>query len=55
MIDAQIASATPIVPPSMEEAVALFGDITSQWKESTPEERSKLISPLMNASTWTWT
>jgi len=33
--------------PVIEEAAALFADIPQLWSEATPEERTKLISPLI--------
>jgi hypothetical protein len=40
-------STRAVVPPSYEEAAQLFENIDSLWKEATPEERRKLISPLI--------
>ena len=33
--------------PTLEEAATLFGDIPQLWEEATPEERRKLISPIV--------
>ncbi len=33
--------------PTLEEAAQLFGNIPQLWREATPEERRKLISPLV--------
>jgi hypothetical protein len=46
-IDAEIRKASAVVPPSLDEAAALFGDIETLWKEATAEERRELVSPLI--------
>ena len=47
-IDRQLSLTTPIEPPSLEEAGQLFENIPQLWSEATPEERRKLISPLID-------
>ncbi len=46
-LEDQIKAASAVVPPSYEEAAALLLDLEALWKEATPEERRKLISPLI--------
>ena len=46
-IDRQIGLTMPIESPSLEEAQLLFENIPQLWNEATPEERRKLISPLI--------
>ena len=37
----------PVEPPSLKETAQLFANIPQLWNEATPEERQKLISPLI--------
>ena len=46
-IDHQLSLTTSLELPSLEEAGLLFGNIPQLWNEATPEERRKLISPLI--------
>jgi hypothetical protein len=46
-IDAQLRLTTPIELPTLEEGAQLFENIPQLWEEATPEERSKLLSPLI--------
>ena len=47
LIDSRIRQATTVVAPALEQAVALFEDIPDPWEEATPEERRRLLSPLV--------
>jgi site-specific DNA recombinase len=46
-IDAQLRLTNPIELPTLEEAAQLFESIPQLWEEATPEERRKLLSPLV--------
>ncbi len=46
-IAAQIREATVVELPTLEEAVALFGDLSQIWREATSEERRRLVAPLV--------
>ena len=46
-IDAQLRLTTPIELPTIEEGAQLFENIPQLWEKATPEERSKLLSPLI--------
>ena len=46
-LDARIARANAVVPPTYAEAAALFQKIPNLWKEATAEERRRLLSPLI--------
>ncbi|MDA0735479.1 MAG: recombinase family protein [Chloroflexi bacterium] len=46
-IDAQIRLTFPMDLPTLEETASLFGNITQIWEEATPEEKRKLLSPLI--------
>ena len=46
-IDAKLRLTRPLGLPTLEEAAELFEDIPQFWTEATPEERRKLISPLI--------
>ena len=46
-IDARLRLAESVSLPTLEEAAQLFENIPQLWREATPEERRKLISPLM--------
>lgn len=46
-IDAKLQVAIPVMLPSIEEAAGLIDDIPSIWREALPEERRKLVAPLV--------
>ena len=46
-IDRMLNQAQAVMPPNIDEAVALFSDIPQLWAEATVEERRKLIGPLI--------
>ncbi len=46
-IDASLRLTENVELPTLEEAASLFGDIPQLWEEATPEERRKLISPIV--------
>ena len=46
-IDASLRLTESVSLPTLEEAAQLFKDIPQIWREATPEERRKLISPLV--------
>ncbi len=46
-VEAQIRTAQPAPMIRTAECVALFKDLTALWGEATPEERSRLIAPLI--------
>lgn len=46
-IDNRIRETTDVGLPTLEEAAALFKQVHELWREATPEERRKLISPLI--------
>ena len=46
-IDSQIRAAQPISSPSIEEAARLFSDLPALWTEAAPDERRRLIAPLI--------
>ena len=46
-IDAKLRLTGRLELPTLDEAAELFEDIPQFWKEATPEERRKLISPLI--------
>jgi hypothetical protein len=47
-IDAKIRSATPASLPSIEEAAQLIDDLPLLWQDAQPEERRKLVAPLVD-------
>ena len=47
VINARLRLTESVELPTLEEAANLFGDIPQLWEEATPEERRKLISPLV--------
>ena len=47
-IDAKILSAVPVLRPSIEAAAELLDDLPGLWREALPEERRKLIVPLVD-------
>ena len=46
-IDGQIRTAQPAPIVKVEECLALFKDLPALWNEATPEERSRLLAPLV--------
>ena len=46
-IEASLRLTEQVELPTLEEAAQLFGDIPQLWKEATPEEQRKLLSPLL--------
>jgi hypothetical protein len=46
-IDEQLRLTNPMELPTLEEAAQLFESIPQIWEEATPEERRKLLSPLI--------
>ena len=46
-IDANLRLTESVGLPTLEEAAQLFGNIPQLWREATPEERRKLLSPLI--------
>jgi site-specific DNA recombinase len=46
-IDAELRLTSPMDLPTLEEAAQLFENIPELWEEATPEERRKLLSPLI--------
>ena len=46
-IDRELRQASVTTQPAIEEAAALFDDLPQLWSEATPEERRKLIAPLI--------
>jgi site-specific DNA recombinase len=46
-IDGLLSLTKTIELPTLEEAAHLFQDISQLWEEATPEERRKLLSPLI--------
>ena len=46
-IDVRVRLTENVELPTLEEAASLFGDIPQLWEEATPEERRKLISPIV--------
>ena len=52
-IDASLRLTESVGLPTLEEAAQLFEDIPQLWREATPEERRKLISPLIERATRT--
>jgi hypothetical protein len=46
-IEAQIRTAQPAPMVRVEECLTLFKDLPALWQEATPEERSRLIAPLV--------
>jgi DNA invertase Pin-like site-specific DNA recombinase len=46
-IDRQIEQTSVVTSPLIEDAVALFEDIPMLWNEATPEERRRLLTPLI--------
>ena len=46
-IDAKLRLTESVDLPTLEEAAQLFGNIPQLWREATPEERRKLLSPLI--------
>ena len=47
-IDAKILSTVPASLPSIEEAAELLDDLPLLWQEALPEERRKLVAPLVD-------
>ena len=47
-IDAKITSAIPISLPSIEAAAELLDDLPGLWQEALPEERRRLLAPLID-------
>jgi hypothetical protein len=45
-IEASLRLTEQVELPTLEEATQLFRDIPQLWKEATPEEQRKLLSPL---------
>ncbi len=45
-IDRELAVASPILAPSLEQAAALFADLPRLWDRATAEERAELLRPL---------
>ncbi len=46
-IDASLQFSDSVSLPTLEEAARLFENLPQIWREATPEERRKLISPLV--------
>ena len=46
-IEASLRLTEQVELPTLEEAAQLFRDIPQLWKEATPEEQRKLLSPLL--------
>ena len=46
-IDVRLRLTENVELPTLEEAASLFEDIPQLWEEATPEERRKLISPIV--------
>ncbi|MFQ6026960.1 MAG: recombinase family protein [Dehalococcoidia bacterium] len=46
-LDALLCLTRTLELPTLEEAAQLFADLPQLWKEATPEERRKLLSPLV--------
>ncbi|MFQ6027729.1 MAG: recombinase family protein [Dehalococcoidia bacterium] len=46
-IDASLRLTENVELPTLEEAAQLFADIPQLWEEATPEERRKLLDPLI--------
>ena len=46
-IDARLRLTENVELPTLEETASLLGDIPQLWEEATPEERRKLINPLV--------
>jgi hypothetical protein len=46
-VDGLLRRTVPMELPTLEEAASLFEDIPRLWEEATPEERRKLLSPLV--------
>ncbi len=46
-LDQQLREAGAVWSPDVEEAAKLFESVPSLWNEATPEERRKLLSPLI--------
>jgi hypothetical protein len=46
-VEAEIREASMVAPPTVEETAALFDDLSYMWEVATPEERRRLIGPLI--------
>src|SRR5688572_18869909 len=46
-LEDQLKQASAVVPPSHVEAAELFQNIEILWKEATPEEKRRLLAPLV--------
>ncbi len=46
-IDAEIRHAAGTTPVEVEEVAALFGDLPGLWAEATPDERRRLVAPII--------
>ncbi len=46
-LDARLRLTEIVELPTLEEAASLFGAIPQLWEEATPDERRKLISPIV--------
>ena len=46
-IDAEIRHASGVTPIDVEEVAALLGDLPSLWEEATPDERRRLVGPIV--------
>ena len=44
-IEAQIRAKTTATQPTIEDAGALFNDISALWQEATWDERRRLVAP----------
>ena len=49
-IDASLRLTESVSLPTLEEAAQLFENLPQLWREATPEERRKLISPLVEGA-----
>ncbi len=47
-IDAKILSGIPVLLPSIEAAAELLDDLPGLWREALPEERRRLVAPLVD-------
>jgi hypothetical protein len=47
-VDAKIQSAIPVMLPSVEEAAELIDDLPGLWREALPDERRRLVAPLVD-------
>lgn len=46
-VDAEIRHASGTTPIEVEEVAALFGDLPGMWDEATPDERRRLVGPIV--------